>query len=200
MPLFQFTSTGVLRRISLFGLLAVLTGVGFAQQTDTTAAAADTASGTAAPARAAQKDEATNGRRRNFDPAQMQQMMMDRMREQFGVSDDAEWKVITDRVTAVMEARRATGSFGGFAMFRAARNTDSAGGGGRRGFTASPEQEALRQAVKDNLPDAEIKARLERLREVHKANEEKLSKAQDDLRAVLTVRQEAVAVLFGLLP
>ena len=58
----------------------------------------------------------------------------------------------------------------------------------------------MRQAITDNLPDAEIKSRLARLREVRKDNEEKLTKAQEDLRAVLSVRQEAVAVMFGLLP
>lgn len=207
MPLFQITSRRLLRPFFLFAILTLLTGAMVAQQTDATATTTDstgaTESGSGAKSqRSAQQDGETATRsRRNFDPAQFQQQMMDRMREQFGVTDDAEWKVISDRVTAVMDARRATGSFGGFAMFRASRNADSGNGGGRRGnFGASPEQDALRQAIADNLPDAEIKARLTRLREVHKANEEKLSKAQDDLRAVLGVRQEAVAVMFGLLP
>jgi hypothetical protein len=35
---------------------------------------------------------------------------------------------------------------------------------------------------------------------VRKENEEKLTKAQEDLRALLDVRQEAVAVMAGLLP
>ena len=45
-----------------------------------------------------------------------------------------------------------------------------------------------------------MKSRLERLREVRKQNEAKVAKAQEELRAVLSVRQEAVAVMFGLLP
>ncbi len=147
-----------------------------------------------------------NGRQRrgqngggNFDPAQMQQQMMDRMREQLGVTDDAEWKIITDRVTAVSDLRRATGGGGGFGGMRGGQGGQQ--GGGRRGnAAANPEQDALRQAITDKLPDAEIKARLDRFREVRKANEEKLAKAQEDLRAVLNVRQEAVAVMFGLLP
>ena len=48
--------------------------------------------------------------------------------------------------------------------------------------------------------DAEIKARLERVRGSRKTNEEKLTKAQEELRALLDVRQEAVAVMLGLLP
>ena len=65
---------------------------------------------------------------------------------------------------------------------------------------ANPEREALQTAVTNNAPDAEIKARLDHLRELRTENEAKLQKAQEDLRAALTVRQEAVAVLAGLLP
>ena len=77
------------------------------------------------------------------------------------------------------------------------------GGGGNRptrGPSGNPEQDALRAAITDKLPDAEIKSRLDRLREVRKQNEAKLTRAQEELRAVLSVRQEAVAVMFGLLP
>ena len=59
---------------------------------------------------------------------------------------------------------------------------------------------ALASAIRDNLPDAEIKSRLDRVRETRRDNEAKLTKAQEELRAVLSVRQEAVAVMFGLLP
>jgi hypothetical protein len=179
--------------LSVLAVLAAFSSTAFAQEDPN---AANNANG--------------NGRQRrgqngggNFDPAQMQQQMMDRMREQFGVTDDAEWKIITDRVTAVTELRRAAGGGMGGAMaaFRGGQNNNNQQGGGRRGnFAASPEQDALRQAITDKLPDAEVKARLDRFREVRKANEEKLAKAQEDLRAVLNVRQEAVAVMFGLLP
>ena len=73
-------------------------------------------------------------------------------------------------------------------------------GGGRSGRTANPESDSLRQAIMDKLPDAEIKSRLTRLRESRKNNEEKLARAQEELRAVLSVRQEAIAVMAGLLP
>jgi hypothetical protein len=50
------------------------------------------------------------------------------------------------------------------------------------------------------LPDAEIKARLARVHEVYVQDGARLAKAQEELRAVLTIRQEAVAVMAGLLP
>ncbi len=59
---------------------------------------------------------------------------------------------------------------------------------------------ALASDIRDKLPDAEVKSRLDRVREIRKDNEAKLSKAQEDLRAVLSVRQEAMAVMLGMLP
>ena len=150
------------------------------------------------------------GGRGNFDPAQMQEQMMTRLREQFGVTDDAEWKLISDRIAAVNALRQAGGGAGGGFGGLGGGGRGGAGGfgggagggGGRggRGGASSPELDALRQAITDKLPDAEIKSRLARLREVRKETEEKLTKAQEDLRAVLDVRQEAVAVMSGLLP
>jgi hypothetical protein len=134
-------------------------------------------------------------RRGNFNPADIQERMMSSLREQMDVKDDAEWALITERITAVTELRRPqiTGAIG--AMF----GGRGGNGGNRAGFAASPEQDALRSALADHLPDAEITARLAKLREVRKQNETKLDQARENLRAVLTVRQEAVAVMVGLL-
>jgi hypothetical protein len=137
-------------------------------------------------------DGGGNGGRQNFSPEEIQKRMAAALREQFGVTDDEEWKLISDRISKVAELRRST--MGGFGGMRGGNRV------GRQGASGNPEQDALRQAIADKLPDAEIKARLERLREARKANEEKLAKAQDELRAVLSVRQEAVAVMTGLLP
>lgn len=130
------------------------------------------------------------GRRGNFNPADIQARILANLREQLAVKDDAEWSLISERITTVMNLRRnlAVGGFGGF------------GNRNRPGAAANPEVDALRAAITDNLPDAEIKARLARVREVRKQNETKLAQAQEDLRAVLTIRQEAVAVSAGLLP
>ena len=129
--------------------------------------------------------------RGNFNPADMQARMMASLREQFGVTEDAEWNLIGERITAIMDLRRTqmVGGFGGA----------FGGRGPRLGGPASPEQDALRTALTDKLPDAEITARLARVREVRKQNEAKLDQAREALRAVLTLRQEAVAVMAGLL-
>lgn len=159
--------------------------------------------------------------RGNFDPAQFRQRMMDRYREQLDVKSDDEWKIIEERITKVMEARREVGGgMGGFG--RGGRgpgggpggnnpppaNADAQGGGGgaRRGGPggfgppeASPEAEALQKALDGKASADELKAKLAKLREARKVKEANLDKAQEDLRKILSVRQEAAAVLAGLL-
>jgi hypothetical protein len=119
------------------------------------------------------------------------------------VTSDEEWAIISERMLKLMEIRRTTGGGAGGAL--AAAMAFRGGGDSGRGSRVarpggSPETQALQSALVDKLPDAEVKARLTKLRETRKANEKKLEQAQEDLRAVLTVRQEAVVVLMGLLP
>ena len=137
----------------------------------------------------------------NFDPAQFQQRMMDGIKEQMGVTDDSEWKVIQERVQKVMDARREVGV--GFPrMGRRNNNNDQGGGNQRRGGmfgNPSPELEALQTAIDNNAPAEQIKAALEKYRAAHKVKQAALEKAQADLKQVLTGKQEAVAVVNGLL-
>ena len=149
------------------------------------------------------------------DPEEFRQRMAERMKEQFGVTDEAEWKIIEGKIQKVTEARRAVGG-GGFAAMggfgggrrggpggdgdRAERG-NRGGGEGRRGFGGepSPEVEELRKAIEAKASADEIKTKLAKVREARKANEAKLEAAQEDLKKVLSVRQEAVAVMMGLL-
>jgi hypothetical protein len=153
-------------------------------------------------------DQTDGSDRRNMTPQDMQARMLAGLKERFEVTDDEEWKVISDRLAKVMELRRNTagGGFGGFGG-RGGPGGGTPGGDSTRGTRGSrgtgggsPEVAALSSALRDKLPDAEIKSRLERVREMRKENEAKLSKAQEELRTVLSVRQEATAVVFGLLP
>lgn len=127
-----------------------------------------------------------------------QSRLMSKLREQFEVADDAEWSVIAERITKVADLRR--NLTGGVSMRASPLVGDKSKRINRPGASAQPEQDALRAALRDKLPDAEIKARLARVHEVHERNEAKVARAQEELRAVLTVRQEAMAVMAGLLP
>jgi hypothetical protein len=151
------------------------------------------------------------GGRGNFDPAEFRQRMMDNYRERLEIKGDDEWKAIQPLVEKVMDARREVG-FGGGGFGRGgggrrggANNDAQANGnnqGGRRGFPGgepSPEAQELQKAIDSNASKDELKAKLAKVREARKDKEAKLAKAQEDLKKVLTVKQEAAAVLMGLL-
>lgn len=135
------------------------------------------------------------GNRGNFDPAQMQQRMLDRTKEQFG-STDEEWKAIEPLVKKVNEARMAS-----FGMGRGGRG-GGAGGGGRGGAgfggEASAEATALTEAVDSNASKEDLKAKMAAYRKAKAAKEAELKTAQDNLKKVLNTKQEAIALQQGL--
>jgi Spy/CpxP family protein refolding chaperone len=145
-----------------------------------------------------------------FDPAQMRKFMMDNYREQLGVKDDGEWKLIETQISKVMDARMEIGFGGGPMGMRPRRNnnngeTANANASGNQNRPRNPfgtqnaAAEALQKAIDAKAPSAEIKAKLDAYRADIKAKEEKLAKAQEELKKILTPEQEAIAVLGGLL-
>jgi uncharacterized membrane protein len=168
----------------------------------------------------------------NFDPQQMRQRMSERMREQFGITDESEWKLIFERINKVMEARRAAGGFGGPGGFGGGMmrppggpggppggNSQEQGGpppggpGGPGGFgsspggpggpfgmrPSSPEVEALRKAIESKASNEELKARIADVKAARVKNQAALAKAQEELKQVMSLQQEAVATSMGLL-
>jgi len=133
----------------------------------------------------------------NFDPAQMQQMMMQRVQEQLGITNGTDWNAIQPLVQKVMDAQRAArGNMG--RMF----GRGGPGGGGPGGFgqqQSDPAADALQQALDSSAPTDQIKNLLAKYQASQKAKQATLAAAQNDLRKVLTVQQEALATLMGLL-
>ena len=138
------------------------------------------------------------GRGGNFDPAQMRQRMMENVREQFGVKDDAEWKIIEERVQKVMDARREVGMGGGGRMFRRPGGNQGNQGGRRFGPEPSQAEQDLEKAIDSNASKEDLKAAMAKYRKEKKEKEEALTKAQDDLKKVLDTKQEALALSMGL--
>jgi hypothetical protein len=131
------------------------------------------------------------GGRGNFDPAEMRARMMERYQEQLGFSD-AEFKAIQPLIEDVQtKQREARGGRGGM-MF------GGRGGRGGRGGNqdADPELEALQSAIESG---SNIEAKLAAFRAARDKKEADLKKAQDTLKSVLTVKQEAQAVLMGMI-
>ncbi len=150
---------------------------------------------------------------RQFDPARMRQMMEQRMREQLGATEQ-EWKVLGPRIVRVAELGRQTSGFGrGGMMF---------GMGGRRGGPGGPDgnrfgggrpgapdreptavekaQEQLRTVLEnDSATPDQIKKELTALRTAKEKAKQQLAAAQQELRKIITVRQEATLVMVGML-
>jgi len=141
------------------------------------------------------------------DPAEFQQRMLERVKEQLEVKDDAEWKAMEPLVAKVMDARRESMAFGVGGMMRGfgrGRGGGDGGGGGDRqrgpfGMQTPPEAEALQQAIDSKASNADIKAAMAKYREARKAKEAAVTKAQDELKKVLSVRQEGILVSNGTL-
>jgi hypothetical protein len=148
--------------------------------------------------------------RGNFDPAQMKQDMLDRLRDQMEIKDDQEWQAIEPKVSKVFDARRDVMAMGFRGMGGGRRRNNNGGdNGGNGGDNARPRRnpfgepsaamEALQKAIDDKAPTPEIKTKLAAVRAEIKDKQARLLAAQEDLRGILTPKQEAIATVNGLL-
>src|SRR5436190_640126 len=99
-----------------------------------------------------------------------------------------------------------SGGAGMMRMFRRGGDGGNGGGGaggGMRRFPGlgqpDPDTDGLQKALDGDAPSAQVKAALAKLRDTRRQKQAELSKAQEDLRGVLTMRQEAALVLAGML-
>lgn len=153
----------------------------------------------------AQNNNGGQGRgqgRGNFDPAQMRERMMTRIKEQLGATDD-EWKAIEPKVDKVMTAQRESRGGFGFGGFGGGRGGPGGGGGGadQQPTTAVGKASAdLRTTLdsKDAAPET-IAKKLATLREAREKARKDVADAQKELKEILTQRQEAVLVMNGML-
>ncbi len=150
-------------------------------------------------------DNGGGNRRGNFDPAAMQQRIMDNVRDQLNFTNDTDWSAVQPLVQKVLDTRQAVGFPDMRRLMFGNRNRGNNGGGdrNRRGggmFGApSPEQEALQTALDQDAPAGQVKDLLAKYEAAKKERQAKLAQAQADLRAVLSSKQEAQATLLGLL-
>jgi hypothetical protein len=143
----------------------------------------------------------------NFDPAQFQQMRLERYRQDLDIKDDAEWKAIEPLVTKVMDAQRDAFSGMGRGMFgRGGRsggdnNSGDPNAGRRPRFGPEPSEadQALEKAIDDkNATKDQLKSAMAKVRAEKKGAQTKLTAAQEELKKVLSTKQEAVALTLGL--
>lgn len=137
---------------------------------------------------------------RNFDPAKMRENMQNRIKEEMGATDE-EWKALQPKIEDLQKAQelnrgnmralfRRPGGNGG--------NTPPADEGTKTEI--QKKTEALKALVdaKDSDPKA-IQEALKGLREEREKNKAALKKSQDALKELLTAKQEATLVMYGML-
>ncbi|MEI7767305.1 MAG: hypothetical protein WCJ97_07700 [Phycisphaerae bacterium] len=144
--------------------------------------------------------------------AQMRERMTTRLKEALGCTDE-EFKAIQPKLEKVMQLRMQS-MIGGFGGMRRGGPGGQGGPGGNTGpgggnDVATPNQPAnpvgdavqeLNKVLENKDAKAEeIQAKLKAVREAKKTAKEALTKAQDELRELLTVRQEAQMVANGIL-
>ncbi len=135
------------------------------------------------------------GGRGNFDPAEMRARMMERYQEQLGFSD-AEFKAIQPLIEDVQTKQRDARGGRGFGGFGGFGGRGGRGGRGGNQDGGDPELEALQSAIESG---SSIESKLAAYRAARDKKQADLKKAQDTLKSVLTVKQEAQAVLMGLI-
>lgn len=117
--------------------------------------------------------------------ARQRQMSFENLRDQLQISDQ-EWPVVKPRLQTVYDLVRPLPSFG-------PRNAQPA-------TPAEQRSRELRELLRDEAAETEeIKAKLTALRVAEEQVRQELVKAQANLRQIMTLRQEAVLVLNGLL-
>jgi hypothetical protein len=143
--------------------------------------------------------------------------MAERMKEQLGVDDQA-WKVMEPRLMKVMDLSRQANAGGGRGMMfgfggRGGRGPGGPGGdqGGpqadRRGRGPQGEPTAVEKAMtqlrttleNQSATPEEIKTQLTAVRSAREKARQELAVAQQDLKKILTLRQEAMLVEMGML-
>jgi hypothetical protein len=186
----------------IFAAAVVGLSLSASAQTPSTQPAGADASATDASSGAQSRPSDRGGARgRNFNPLQMRQIQ-----EGLQATDD-EWQVIEPRIEKIESLRRA---------IQGSRFGNRPRRGNPTGVVASPvaptvspkgdptelqtASQQLQEALnnKDTKPQ-ELKARLAALREARTHALAELTQAQDNLREILTSRQEAVLVTYGLL-
>jgi Spy/CpxP family protein refolding chaperone len=143
-----------------------------------------------------------------FDPSRMRDMMLSGIQQQLQIAD-ADWEAIKPLVEKVMEHQQSNMRPPFMMMRRPGGNQGQGQGqapGGNRprrprfGGEPDPAETALEKALASETTSIDdIKAKMTSLRKARANKAADLKKAREDLRSVLTVRQEAQLVLSGFL-
>lgn len=142
------------------------------------------------------------GQRGNFDPQQFRQRMYEQIKTQLKASDD-EWSVIQPKLDKVMEAQRAMRPGWGMRGNRGGNRPGPSPDGGAPASDrpqselekATTELRTALDAESTSAPD--LAAKLAAVRAARAKAQAELTAAREELKQLLTARQEAVLVMMG---
>jgi len=134
----------------------------------------------------------------NWDPAQIQQRILDGIQERLSFTNEVEWEAVKPLVQKVVDAGRDV--LGGRSDLLGLGRSRGSSRSGSSSFFSQPsaERESLQKAVEDNVPAGQIKDLIAKYKAAQKIKQARLEAAQAELKSVLTTRQEAQALLLGL--
>jgi len=149
------------------------------------------------------------------DPTQRAEMQVDSLRDTLAVTNDDEWDVISPRLLKVVQLKSDTSMAELSRMMSPMMTYMGAGAGGMGGnmrgmggmggiigmlgAQSDPAADALQQVLDGQGSVAQVKAALAKFRAAKQQKQAELAKAQEALKAVLSVRQEAALALAGYL-
>jgi hypothetical protein len=146
--------------------------------------------------------EGTRGRPSAANIEEFRKRMEDGIKTALKATDE-EWTVLKPLIENVTTKQREarTSSFGSFGGSRGGgTNPGGSTGGSETPRPGQAEAAALKDALASDATSVEdVKAKLTALRNARKNSQAALAQAREELRKVLTVRQEAALVNMGLL-
>ena len=141
----------------------------------------------------------------SVDLTPVYQHILESQRQSLSVTNDSEWMVISPKLLKLVRLKLEAHAVETRGLFG---RMGSAGSGnpvfelvldGTLPDIAHKEEDALNKAIADNSPIADINAALAKVKAVRQQRQADMTKAQSDLREVLTPRQAAVLVSRGML-
>jgi len=128
---------------------------------------------------------------RHFDPSQMEAHLMQNLQSQLGFTNATDWNAIQPLVKKVLDDQRA--------LRGNMRRLMGGGGPAGRDQASDSSGDALQSAIDSGANKDQVKELLAKYRATRRQKQTELTAAQENLRQILTVKQEAQATLLGLL-
>jgi len=140
------------------------------------------------------------GQRQGQDSGQMQSMIIQRLKELMGATDE-EWTVIGPKVLTVYTLVSSQ-SRGIQTRSLMGNSSQGRGGAGSQSSSATSDKtlEELQTLLSsEDTTTTQLKNKISEVRKAKEESRQKLAKAQKDLRELLSLKQEAVLISIGLL-